>query len=265
VIGTPVIPDLGFPEKVESSRMNDLCISESVVRSKENGGTKYAFEGRDQPSVLLSASLKAERLQHFRSGPKPDCLALLADGQGGEEDRNDAVLSERQSIFRMPCDLENEVAVPPLEQELACRGSPNGQTAEDERTRAEAEVLFPLFSPDADQLNPVELTEHLTGDLQVNARASELGILAMGQSNCINIGQRSPRRISRGRPPTIRNGISDECWNMGTADTPRLSHSAVRSKNCPISAQPRPNGVMFGYFSLAGTTKNHEDTKLELP
>src|SRR5262249_13372997 len=33
----------------------------------------------------------------------------------------------------------------------------------------------------------------------------------------------------------------------------------------PISAQLRPNGVMFGYFSLARTTKNHEDTKLELP
>jgi hypothetical protein len=41
--------------------------------------------------------------------------------------------------------------------------------------------------------------------------------------------------------------------------------AAPSQADCPISAQLRPNGVMFGWFSLARTTKNHEDTMLELP
>jgi hypothetical protein len=40
---------------------------------------------------------------------------------------------------------------------------------------------------------------------------------------------------------------------------------SVRIADCPISAQLLPNEVIFGYFSLARTTKNHGDAMLGLP
>src|SRR3989442_2721251 len=60
----------------------------------------------------------------------------------------------------------------------------------------------------------------------------------------------------------------DNCLMKGEANRDHIGTLTARladTSDCPISAQLRPNGVMFGYSSLARTTKNHEDTKLELP
>jgi hypothetical protein len=57
---TAVIPDLSLAEEVESGRVDHLRAAQPVVCSEEDGGSKYAFEGRDQPPVLFSAFLHAE-------------------------------------------------------------------------------------------------------------------------------------------------------------------------------------------------------------
>jgi hypothetical protein len=50
------------------------------------------------------------------------------------------------------------LAVSPLEEQLISRRTSDGQSAEDERTGAESDVLVSLFAPDVDELNAVDLS-----------------------------------------------------------------------------------------------------------
>jgi hypothetical protein len=62
--------------------------------------------------------------------------------------------------------LEQELSIPPLEKELTSRWSADGRAAKDEGTGTESEVLLSLFSLDADQFDPVQLSQHLTRNFQ---------------------------------------------------------------------------------------------------
>jgi hypothetical protein len=102
---TAVIPDLSLAEEVESGRVDHLRAAQPVVCSEEDGGSKYAFEGRDQPPVLFSAFLHAEGFQHLGGGRKAIRLALLTHGQGRQKNWNDAVLSEQKAVLGMARNL----------------------------------------------------------------------------------------------------------------------------------------------------------------
>ena len=61
-------------------------------------------------------------------------LGLLPHGEGGEEDRHQTVLAERNAELRMTGDLQNEVAVAALVQQLVFRQAPHRKTTEHEGT-----------------------------------------------------------------------------------------------------------------------------------
>jgi hypothetical protein len=72
------------------------------------------------------------------------------NGQGGQEDRHEAVLAKRHTKIRMAGDLKEEPAIAPLIQELLLGQSPGRKTTKHKRPRAETQILVPLFALGAD-------------------------------------------------------------------------------------------------------------------
>ncbi len=79
--------------------------------------------------------MHTEALQHLGRSLKPNCLTLLLDRQGREEDRNQSVLAERDAEFGMASDLKDEPPIPPLIQELGLSAGA-AQAVRKERTAA---------------------------------------------------------------------------------------------------------------------------------
>jgi hypothetical protein len=67
----------------------------------------------------------------------------------------------------MPGDLKNEAAVPTFIDELVRRETSHRQSAQDERSRAEAQALLSLLTIRADELNSIRLAEPIFGYDQV--------------------------------------------------------------------------------------------------
>jgi hypothetical protein len=65
----------------------------------------------------------------------------LTDRHSREEDRNQTVLAPGQAITGMASDLKDELPVPAFVQEASWSGTLQRETAQDERTGREAEIL----------------------------------------------------------------------------------------------------------------------------
>lgn len=68
-------------------------------------------------------------------------MALLLNGEGRQKNGNQAVLPERNAELRMPGDLKNELPIPPFIKELILGNSTDRESAEHERSRAEAKLV----------------------------------------------------------------------------------------------------------------------------
>ena len=71
----------------------------------------------------------------------------------------------------MPSDLQDEVPVSPFVEELTGRQTPDGQTAEDERSGTEAESLVSLVAVHANHFDASGLFERLLRYDQVGVHA----------------------------------------------------------------------------------------------
>jgi hypothetical protein len=60
-----------------------------------------------------------ERFEHLRSRFEPDHLALLADRQRGQKDRDDPILPEGDAELRMSGDLKDKIAVAAFVKKLS--------------------------------------------------------------------------------------------------------------------------------------------------
>ena len=118
-----------FAEKVETRAMHHFGVRGQTVGPKEDRGAECAFKRPDQAPILFATFTHAEGLQHFSSTLELDRVTFLLDGQRRQEDGNNPVLAERNSIIRMTGDLQNELAVPPLIEELISRQTADGQSA----------------------------------------------------------------------------------------------------------------------------------------
>ena len=55
--------------------------------------------------------MQAKGVQHLRCALKRHPRALPSNGHGGEEDRNESILAPRQTVARLPSDLQSELPV----------------------------------------------------------------------------------------------------------------------------------------------------------
>src|SRR5215471_5213274 len=128
VLVTAVVPDPSFAEKIETCAMHYFRIRGKTVRAKEDRRAECSFKRTNQSSILFATFTHAEGLQHFGSALELDRLTFLLDGQRRQEDENNPVLPERNSIIRMTGDLQNELAVPAFIEELISRQTADGES-----------------------------------------------------------------------------------------------------------------------------------------
>src|SRR5215831_19444343 len=121
-----VVPDPGFAKEIETRPLHDLGLRRYRIRAEKDCGAKDSLERGDQSAVLLPTVAHAECFQHLGSGFESDRLTFLLDGQARQENGNNPILSEGNSIVRMTGDLENKLAVPALVEEFAPRQCPTG-------------------------------------------------------------------------------------------------------------------------------------------
>src|SRR4051812_8960879 len=105
LIWLAVVPDLRLAKEVEPRSLHYLGGGTGLVGSEKDRGPKDPFKCSDQPPVLCTPSVQAEGLEHLTCTPESDNRALLLNGKGGQEDRNNTVLTERYAKVRMTRDL----------------------------------------------------------------------------------------------------------------------------------------------------------------
>jgi hypothetical protein len=156
-----VIPNLRFLEESEPRQMNHTRFAQLPIRTKENRCAENPLESANQPSILLAAFLHTERVEHFRSAPESNRLALLPDGESCQKYRYDSVLPKRQPILRMACYLEQEPSIPTLKEQLTAWWPTDGQAAKNEWSRAKSQVLIAGLSSKSHEFDTVELVKDL--------------------------------------------------------------------------------------------------------
>jgi hypothetical protein len=154
-----VVPDVRLAQKRESRHVNDRGRSELAVGSEENRSAENPLERADESAIVFAALLHTERVEHFRSAPESNRLTLLPDSQSCEKYGYDSIQSKRQPILRVARDLEHEVSIPAFEQQLAGRRGPDRQTAKNEWSRAESQVLVAGLPTKAHEFDAVELVK----------------------------------------------------------------------------------------------------------
>src|SRR5215831_239949 len=123
-----VVPDPRFAEKIETRAMHHFGVRGQTVRAKEDRRAECSFKRTNQSSILFTTFTHAEGLQHFGSALELNRLTFLLDGQCRQEDWNNPVLPERNSIIRMTSDLQNELTVPAFIEELIGRQTADGES-----------------------------------------------------------------------------------------------------------------------------------------
>jgi hypothetical protein len=73
--------------------------------------------------------MHAKAFEHLGRSSEPDRSTLLLDRKRCEEDRNEAILAERNPEVGMPGDLKGELAVSPFIEQLSFGQSPDWQPA----------------------------------------------------------------------------------------------------------------------------------------
>jgi hypothetical protein len=99
------------------------------VRAKEDRCSKYLLKGRPKTAALSSSLLHPEGVEHFSRAAKPNYSTLLPDGERSQKDRDEPVLTPRQSVRGVPGYLKKKVPVPPLVKELSRLRTLYGQSA----------------------------------------------------------------------------------------------------------------------------------------
>jgi hypothetical protein len=141
--------------------VSDRSLFALSVCSEEDRGAKDSPESSHLSSVLRSALLDPEGVQHLRRTPEAKHPALLAYGERRKEERNEPVLTPPQFVRTMSSDLKQEVFIPSPMEKLPGEWTLYGQAAQDERSGGEAEVLIGLLPFQADTCDRVGTTELL--------------------------------------------------------------------------------------------------------
>jgi hypothetical protein len=105
------------------------------VRAEEDRGAEDALERRDQSAVLGTALLYAKRVKHFGGAVERYPGGLLSNSHRCQEDRDQPILSPRESIAWVTGDLKNKSTVTPFVKETSGRRSFYRESTEYKRPR----------------------------------------------------------------------------------------------------------------------------------
>ena len=123
------------------------------LRSEEYGAGENATECFLQSAVMRAVGRHAPFNEDFARAAEPDDRRSGADGSSRQPEQDQPILSEWNAVIGMADNLEKEAAVPACVFQCIGRESPDRQSAEDERTSAERDVLIVFFAPAANDFD----------------------------------------------------------------------------------------------------------------
>lgn len=157
LIFVAVEPELHAVEVVEARPVEDEVLADVAFGSEEDGGGEDALEAFDETAVVGSGFLEAEGFEHFAGGAEADGAAVLAEGERGDPDGDDAVLAEGEAEAGMAGEAEEEFAVLAGVFEGGFRDAADGKAAKDEGAGVEDEILLPFLAFGVDDFDGGEL------------------------------------------------------------------------------------------------------------
>ena len=139
-------PEVNLIKKVESSPLNQLASGRLLFGAEEDGRGKDALEALDDAAVIAAVLGKPEELQHLGGAFETYGAALLPEREGGNPDRDEAILAEGQAEVGMTYDVEEEVSVAVLVAELIFRQRPERDAAQYKGSGIEGGFLLPVLA-----------------------------------------------------------------------------------------------------------------------
>ena len=141
---------------MQPTAIPDFRLSHRFAGAEEDGAAEDPTESVGQTAVVRSVLRQSPLVQNLTGTLELDRPALLAHGLGGNPQRDQSILSERQAVVRMADDLEEEAPVPPRMPEGAVNRTADWEPTQDEGAGAEGNLLpplVPLLPDEADRLN----------------------------------------------------------------------------------------------------------------
>ena len=111
----------------EARHVDNAGPIKQTVGCEENRGTENSLEGSDEPSILFTAFVHSERVEHLRAALESDGLTLLSDSKCRQKNGNYAILAKREAVIRVAGHLQNKMTIASLEEQLSRRRSANRQ------------------------------------------------------------------------------------------------------------------------------------------
>jgi hypothetical protein len=144
-------------EKVKTRGIQHDGFLALLFRAEKDGGAKDALEALNDPVVVIPVFGQFEKVEHLRGTGKPDQPALLEHREGGNPNRDEAVLAKGQTEPRMPDDVEGELAIASGMHELGYWRPPQRNATKDERASVVGNFLPAISALLTHQADRVEL------------------------------------------------------------------------------------------------------------
>jgi len=179
-----------------------------TIRSEEDCRSENSLERSYETPVLRAALLHAEGVQHCGGTFECNLRRFLPDRLRREKDRDQPILSPRQTVARVPCDLQDEVSIPALMQQTAGRRAPYGEPTKHERVEMRSRDSGERFPVSAARTRSTRLSAcDVWRRLRQEKYAREA--LRFGEDLPSRETRLSWRRLRHDLPKTTRIGSSD--------------------------------------------------------
>lgn len=124
-----VEPELHAIEEVEAAPINDRGGASLFFGSEEDGSAEEPLEAFDKAAIVGAVFGKMKKVEHLGGRFEMKLAGFLPQCEGGDPDREEAILPERQAKIWMRDDVKKKFTVPPAMDHLGGRRAPQGKTA----------------------------------------------------------------------------------------------------------------------------------------
>ena len=156
-ISSGIEPNTHGIHEVEASRIDKDLLDTLPFATKENRGSENSLEGRFDPAVLASILWQVKIVEQLGWALEMNDAALLFDGQSGQPNRDEAILSVRQTEPRMSGDLKNQFSVAPGVDELVWGRPAKRKSAQHKWPRVKGDLLLIILPLLADEVDAIEV------------------------------------------------------------------------------------------------------------
>jgi hypothetical protein len=107
----PMNPEPHAVEKMKADTIDQPAAVGLIFGAEEDGGCKDAMKALNDPAIVTAVLGEAEEVEHLGGAVEADVSGFLLNSERRHPDRDQSVLTEGQTEFRVTGDIEKESAV----------------------------------------------------------------------------------------------------------------------------------------------------------